>query len=324
MAGLKSVTFSPDRTRAYIQGGALDKDVVEAAYANNAQVVTGNCNCVSIMGAGLGGGYGNLKGIHGFIVDNIISMNVVLANGSLVTVTAAQEDLFWALRGAGPNFGIVTSAVMTSYPVLQAQSTAWFGGLAFTDDKVEALAQAIQNLTLQPKMSVFQYYLTTGAPSYTPFILITPFYLGSAAEGKAAFASVYALGPFQDTTSVLPYNEWNAAADGFCIKGGRKPSYSVGFQSMVPATWRAIWNEFIAFLKNPGTGSTVVLVEAYSLQVGETIPASSTSFSNRNIRFNSAAIPWYANKSLDAVAEGFGCKVRELLRSTDGLPQPRT
>jgi hypothetical protein len=321
LAALNSVTFNADRTEATIQGGALDGDVVTAAYANNAQVVTGNCNCVGVLGAGLGGGYGNLKGIHGFIIDNIISMNVVLANGSLITVTASNADLFWALRGAGPNFGIVTSAVMKSYPVPQAESTAWFGGLSFSGDKVEALAEAIQQLTLEPKMAIFQYYLFNGS---APFILITPFYYGSAADGRAAFASILALKPYADSTAELPYNEWNLAADGFCIEGDRKPSYSAGFQSMIPAVWRSIWNEYIAFLKNPGTGSSVVLVEAYSLQVGEAIPASTASFPNRNIRFNGVVIPWYPNASLDPIAEEFGCNVRELWRSTSGLAQPRT
>lgn len=77
------------------------------------------------LGAGLGGVYGNLLGLHGFSVDNILSLSVVLANGSLVTATEESDgDLFWALRGAGPNFGVVTSVVMKSFPVPQAESTA--------------------------------------------------------------------------------------------------------------------------------------------------------------------------------------------------------
>lgn len=318
------MTFNNESTQTTIGGGARIKDVIEAAYANNAQVLTGNCNCVGVLGAGLGGGYGNLMGLHGFSVDNMLSLNVVLANGSLVTVTPAQTDLWWALRGAGPNFGIVTSVVMKSYPVPQNQSTAWMGGLSFTEDKLEAIAEAIESLTLHPKMVIFQYYLTSGAPDYTPFIVVAPVYHGSAAEGKAAFASIYTLEPFNDTTAELAYPDWNNAADGVCVDGGRKPSSGAGFQSMVPSTWRAIWNEFIDFLKNPGTGNSIILLEAYSLQVAQSIPASSASFPNRDIRFNAFSIPWYEDSSLDLVAQGFAGNVRDLWRSTDGLPQNRT
>ena len=324
LRGLDAVTFNSDLTEVTLQGGALIGDVINAAYANNAQVLTGNCNCIGTLGAGLGGGYGNLLGLHGFSVDNILSMRVVIANGSLITVTPAQEDLFWALRGAAPNFGIVTSAVMKSYPVPQNESTAWFGGLFFTGDQVEAVVEAIENLVLESKMNIFLYFLTTGAPSFTPVVLVTPFYYGSAADGQAAFASILALGPFMDTTASTPYNEWNAAADGFCIDGGRKPSYTAGLMEMVPATWRAIWNEWIAFLENPNTSNSLVLLEAYSLQFAQSIPASSSSFDNRDIRFNAAVIPWYNDSSLDTVAQTFGSNVRDLWRATSMLPQNRT
>ena len=117
MRGLNQVTFNPQKTQATIGGGAISSDVIDTAYANDAQIVTGNCNCVGALGAGLGGGYGNLIGLYGFSVDNILSMDVVLPNGKTQTVTPKQADLFWAFRGAGPNFGIVTSAVYKSYPV---------------------------------------------------------------------------------------------------------------------------------------------------------------------------------------------------------------
>lgn len=67
---LNAVTFNVERTQVTVQGGALISDVIAAAYANNAQVQTGNCNCVGTLGAILGGGYGNLMGLYGFGVDN--------------------------------------------------------------------------------------------------------------------------------------------------------------------------------------------------------------------------------------------------------------
>lgn len=324
LRGLNQVTFNPQKTQATIGGGAIISDVVKAAYANDAHVLTGNCNCVGALGAGLGGGYGNLMGLYGFGVDNILSMNVVLPNGNAQTVTPNQADLFWAFRGAGPNFGIVTSATLKSYPVPKAQNTAWLGGLFFTDDKIEALVSAIDKLTLGPKMNVFMYYVTSGPPNFTPTVLATLFYFGTEAEGREAFASVLAVGPFSDTTAETPYDQWNTGGDIFCVKGQRKPSYGAGFQRMVPSTWRAIWNQYTEFVQNPGTGSSGVILEAYSLAKAQSIPKSSSAFVNRDIKFNAVAIAWYTDESLDAKAEAFGSSVRDLWRSTSQLPENRT
>ncbi|CAG8977587.1 hypothetical protein HYALB_00008363 [Hymenoscyphus albidus] len=324
LAALDFVTFNSEKTKATIGGGAIVGDVIAAAYANDAQVVTGNCNCVGTLGAALGGGYGNLMGIHGFSVDNILSMKVALPSGKFVTITAADEDLFWALRGAGPNFGIVTSAVMKAFPVPQAESIAWFGGLFYTGDKVEALAQAIEDLTLTPNMSIFQYYTTSGAPDFTPTILITPYYHGSEAEARAAFSSILAIGPYLDTTSILPYPEWNLGSEGFCTKGGRKPSYGAGFDLLVPSDWRKIWNDYTSFAKLPNAGNSVVLLEVYSLEVARSIKAPPASFPNRDIRYNAVVIPWYNSSSMDTIAQTFGSGVRDIWRSSGGLTTNRT
>jgi len=209
----------------------------------------------------LGGGYGCLTGLG---IDSLLSVNLVLANRKSIKVTPENEDLWWALRGAGPNFGIVTSATMTVYPIPRADNTAWLGPLIFTPDKLKALIQAIDDLDLKPEMSLFLYYATTGLPSYHAAIILVPSYLGTEAAGRAAFTSILTLGPATDLTAVVPYDQWNAGGAPYCIKGGRKPSYGAGFKHMVPATWRSIWEKYVMFLENPGMGNKVVLLEAYS------------------------------------------------------------
>ncbi|KAL8773780.1 MAG: hypothetical protein Q9194_004248 [Teloschistes cf. exilis] len=325
MRGLNRTTFNAGRTQARVQGGALIEEVIAQAYANDAQIITGNCNCVGNMGAALGGGYGNLMGLYGFSVDNILSLDVVLANGTAVTVTAKQyPDLWWALRGAGHNFGIVTSAVMKSYPTPKPKNMAWTGGLFYTEDRIEGVVQAIQDLVLKEPMNVFLYYTTTGPPTFNATVLVTPFYFGTEAEGRKAFQSLLALKPYKDSTAHIPYNEWNTAANSFCIKGGRKPSYGAGFAEMVPGTWRLIWNAYVDFLKLPGTQFSSILTECYSLTYAQSIMKSTSSFANRDVRFNGAAIPNYQDPNLDREAEAFGSKVRALWRSTDSFPRNRT
>lgn len=90
------------------------------------------------MGPALGGGHGWLQGYYGLVADNILSFDVVLADGRAVTTSKDQNpDLFYALKGAGHNFGIVTSAVFKIYDVIArdwAIETHIFSG-----DKVEAV-----------------------------------------------------------------------------------------------------------------------------------------------------------------------------------------
>jgi FAD/FMN-containing dehydrogenase len=108
--------------------------------------VTGTCECVSVLGPALGGGHGWLQGHHGLVADQFVSMNIVLANGTLQTIDA-NSDLFWAMKGAGHNFGIVTSLTSKIYDI---QHSNWaIETLIFTGDKVEAIYQAANDYLLK-------------------------------------------------------------------------------------------------------------------------------------------------------------------------------
>lgn len=133
-------------------------------------------------------------------------------------MTASSDlELFWGLRGAGPNFGIITSAVVKSYPATEDSMEAWTGSLVYSSDKLEDVAQVIQDLDLRLSMNVFMYLIASEALNGEPTVVVTPFlYKGNATSGQAAFVSLYALDPIQDSTSVLPYNQWNAGDVDFC------------------------------------------------------------------------------------------------------------
>lgn len=91
---------------------------------------------MSYLGPGLGGGHGWLQGRYGLVSDQFVSMNVVLANGNLITVDKNSE-LFWAMKGAGHNFGIVTSMTSKIYDI-QNRNYA-METLIFSGDQVEAV-----------------------------------------------------------------------------------------------------------------------------------------------------------------------------------------
>ncbi|KAG8526564.1 uncharacterized protein KY384_008765 [Bacidia gigantensis] len=321
LQGISAITFNGGKTEVTIQGGAIVRDVVSAAYDNGAQVVTGNCNCIGIFGANLGAGYSRLMGLYGFGVDNVLSMTVVNADGNFQTITPADTDLWWAYRGAGANFGIVTSATVKSYPVPTEQNGAWLGPLIFAPEKLEILVQAINDLVLAPEMAIFLYFAAT-PPGYTPSIIVFPFYLGTEAAGRAAFSSIFAVGPITEQTAWQPYNVVNAGSEAFCVRGGRKPSYSAAVNTLNPTIFRAIWNEYLSFLQNPGTEQTTVLVERYALEKAKSFGNESSSYPWRSAEYNVIVETWYDNSALDGAANVFGQSVRALLWLANGGTPP--
>ena len=116
-----------------------------------------------MVGAMLGGGHGILQGRYGLIADNLLEAEVVLANGSLTTASSTSNpDLFWALRGAGHNFGIVTSYRFRIYDV--PPNNSWIvESYVYTEDKLEKLLELTNTLTEGGKQPVeylnWAYYL---------------------------------------------------------------------------------------------------------------------------------------------------------------------
>ena len=320
LRGINQVSFNAGKTQATVQGGAIVSEVVDAANANNARLSTATCNCVGYLGAVLGGGLSRTMGLYGLGVDQLLSVNLVTFSGNIIHVDSNNTDLWWAVRGAAANFGIVTSARVKAYPIPAANNTAWTGILVFTPDKIEALVGAINDLDLKPEMEIDLYYATAGPPNYAPIVIALPFYVGTAAAGRAAFASVLAIGPVTDGTSIVPYSQWNAGGTSFCIPGNRKPAYGVSMNRMDPTTWRSIWNKYVSFLaNNSGTENSLVLAECYSTYKARSIPSNSSSYPFRSIQYHAVAIPWYSDTSLDATANAFASSVRDLWRSTDNL-----
>lgn len=317
LAGLNAVSISADKKTATIGGGAIINQTIAAANAAGVLVQTGNCNCVGTLGALLGGGYGNLMGEHGFAVDNVISMRVVTAAGDILTVSnTSNSDLFWAMRGAGPNFGIVTSATVNAWVPTAAEKTSWIMSLTFDPSQITAVAQAIQDLPLLPQQVVYLVLVNSGDASNTPMVLVTGFlHGGTEASGRAAYAPLYALNPLTNSSAVTPYTGWNAANDGFCSRGGRKPAYSTTINNMKPSTWPQIWSLYTDFQKQPGAQNSAVLIERYNLTKAQSVAVGSSAMQEalrRDAFAQAIVIPWYSDSALDSAAETFGSQVRDI------------
>lgn len=314
---------------ATIGGGALVNDMVVEAYNLGTRFANPTCTCLGYLGSFLGGGLTRSMGLDGAGVDQLLQVNLVTASGELLQVDEnLHPDLWYALRGAAPNFGIVTSALVKAYPVTKAQNIAWEGAVTFSDDKLEALIEAIYNLDLKPTMEIDFLISTSGPPSNKPMITAIPFFLGNASEGEKAFAPILALGPISSETKETPYDHWGDFANNFCVKGERKPAYgaSVGRRSLDPTAWRAIYNEFSTFVAAyPQAANSSVLAEYYPIQKQVAIGSANSSYPFRDVPIHVVVIPLYSDSKLDPAANAFGSRVRHLLRTAGGgLPQNST
>lgn len=167
MRMLNTASVDKGGKTATVGGGMLQWELTRALFAENKQAgmqghlqhafgvhrlpfltVTGLCECVSIIGPLMGGGHSMLQARHGFSLDNIVSARVVLANGTAVTASNTKNnDLFWALRGAGHNFGVVTSMVLNVYEIKQNWTVY---SLIFTQDKIDQLFKTVNDVDTRP------------------------------------------------------------------------------------------------------------------------------------------------------------------------------
>ena len=118
LAPIKYVRVDPSSRTALVGAGCTWSDVDHATHAFGLAVPSGIIASTGVAGLTLGGGMGHLSRKYGLTIDNLLSVDVVLADGSFVVANAEENtDLFWAVRGGGGNFGIVTSFLFEAHPV---------------------------------------------------------------------------------------------------------------------------------------------------------------------------------------------------------------
>lgn len=121
-----------------------------------------SCDCVSYLGLGLGGGHGRFQGLHGLVADNLLSATVLLSSGKIITASSTSyPDLFWALRGAGHNFGLVLEAKFRIYDPLDGDY--WLNAEYFYDTTHEKITEVFNHLekfrSYQPaELSIWTYF----------------------------------------------------------------------------------------------------------------------------------------------------------------------
>jgi len=208
---------APSKT-VRVGGGALLKDVLEATHERGLTVPVGIIGTTGVGGLTLGGGMGHLTRGMGLTIDNLVAATVVLADGSIVQTDAEQEpELFWALRGGGGNFGVVTSFSFRCHPV----TTALAGPVLYDiGEAAEVLAWYRDFLPAAPD-EVSGFFAFLSIPPGPPFPeelhlrkVCGVVWTQAGEEESAALRDARAFGkPLLDGVAPMPLPMWNTAFD---------------------------------------------------------------------------------------------------------------
>jgi hypothetical protein len=190
LTGMRGVQVDIGRRFATVGGGALSSDVVSAAERAGLTAVTGTAGAVGMVGLTLGGGYGPLIGQFGLAADNLLGAEVVLADGSRVNTDAEHHpELFWALRGGGGNFGVVTSARIRLHPVPTVVSGTILYPIVQSADILANLGGILQDSP--DELTVDVGFLP--GPDGKPTVYVAPTWSGDIEVGNAENGPVHAL-----------------------------------------------------------------------------------------------------------------------------------
>ena len=202
LSAMRRVTVDPQARTATLQGGSTADDVLAAAEAHGLAAVTGTIGSIGMAGFTLGGGYGPLSPHYGLGLDNLLAAEVVLADGRCVTTNDAQNpELFWALRGGGGNFGVVTAMTIRLHPVRQVLA----GKILFSWSDAMAVLTAFGEIAASAKDALAITVALVSGPHGSPVVVVAPCWSGDIAQGEPVMAKLASLGlPSMTTIAPMP------------------------------------------------------------------------------------------------------------------------
>ncbi|KAL8920784.1 MAG: hypothetical protein Q9172_004355 [Xanthocarpia lactea] len=206
----RDITIQPSGESAWFGGGVYDGQATRYLWDQGYVTTTGACNCVGMLGPGLGGGHGPLEGVYGLISDNFRQLNVVLANGTAITVNSTSHaDLLWAMKGAGHNFGIVTSFELSIFP--RGPDLWHYHNYIWRGSHLDAVFTAFNNFhgngstPVNMTVNFGGFQLNTSISTTDPIIWWTFAYRGSASEAEELLAPFNAIEAVVSESGDVPY-----------------------------------------------------------------------------------------------------------------------
>jgi FAD/FMN-containing dehydrogenase len=229
LSGMKSVRIDPSSRTARVEPGVTLAEFDKEAQAFGLATPLGINSTTGVAGLTLGGGFGWLSRKFGLSVDNLLSADVVLAKGALVHASPKEnEDLFWAIRGGGGNFGVVTSFEFRLHPV---GPEVLAGLIVHPFSNAKKLLQGYRRVAMSAPDDLTCWVVMRKAPPL-PFLpsevhgkevlVLAACYAGDPEKGQSALAPLRALGqPIADVIGPAPYVAWQQALDPLLTPGRR-------------------------------------------------------------------------------------------------------
>jgi hypothetical protein len=291
LTGLRQVNVDPRARIARADAGLLLGDLDRASGPSGLAAVLGECPSVGLAGYTLGGGLGRLMGRHGSASDNLVSAEVVTADGRVLHASAGENpDLFWAIRGGGGNFGVVTSfehrlhpvgqvlAGTIEYPLASARSTIGF----FRD----FMSEAPDDLDALIEMGTILQY----APdSREPRIVVNVCCAGERAAAERTLRPLRAFGaPARDTIRSMPYFEAQTLGANLArLRTYLGPGYARAARNgFVARLTDAALDVLVEHLEEPPSAAWGVAFDHYLHGEVCRVPAAASAFALRQRGFS--------------------------------------
>jgi FAD/FMN-containing dehydrogenase len=240
LSPMNAVRVDPDAKTARVEPGVVLNELDHETQEFGLATPLGYNSTTGVAGLTLGGGWGWLSRKHGLTVDNLISADVVTAEGTLVHASEDEnEDLFWGLRGGGGNFGIVTSF---EFQLHEVGPTVLSGPVVHPFENAGAVLSGFREFATGAPDEATVWCVIRYAPPL-PFVpeewhgrkvvILATFYAGEIAEGKKVLRPVRDIGdPIADAVGPHPYTGWQQAFDGLSPDGQRHYWKSHNFVEM--------------------------------------------------------------------------------------------
>ena len=217
LSGMNRVELYPEISTARVGGGTRASGLLEALAPFGMAAVTGSCGPVGMAGLALGGGYGPLIGRYGLALDNLLAVEIILSDGRIVSANKSDEqELFWALRGGGGNFGVVTNMHFQVHYLPRVRS----GMLVYPFGEARTVLEGCANIAATaPDDLTVQLGFVTGANG-EPVVLVVPTWCGPVEEGAGRIGPFLRLGTLlAGDAPTLSYKASLAAFDSYIVNG---------------------------------------------------------------------------------------------------------
>lgn len=318
------VLVDPASKTVAVQGGAKWEDVDNAADQHGLAVVGATANHLGVGGTTLGGGYGWLTGRYGLIIDNLLSVKMVLADGRIVMASDTENsNLFWAIRGAGQEFGVVTEFVFKAHP----QKHPVFAGLLyFTADKLPKVVEFANRFEELANRDQGLFFGFTGPPLMEKsVVLATVFYNGPRAEAEKFFEPLLSLNPVVNHTDMVPYPSANTIINKPAAFGGRKRFGGTNITLPLDVKFiQEIYDDFDLIMKTYAeVGESVLAFELLPHAQVIKVSNHATAYANRGRYYNVGSIFCWHDAELDARMHTLQQSMLDKIRDRAGIPTGR-